>query len=199
MIRIAVCDDEEFVCTALENHINNSCESLHIDAEVDLFSSGVSLKKHLSEETLYNIFFLDIELTDDTGIGISNYIRNEMNDESAQIIYVSGKNEYDRQLFAFRPFAFIEKPFDEISIRTVIEKYMRIYGNENNIFHYKYGHDTFWVNISSILYFKSNRRKVKIITMNAEDEFYGSLEDIYNKLKNCNYSVPLLKYRFRST
>ena len=47
MIRIAVCDDEEFVCTALENYINNSCESLHIDAEVDLFSSGVSLKKHL--------------------------------------------------------------------------------------------------------------------------------------------------------
>lgn len=200
MIRIAVCDDEEFVCTALENYINSSCKYLHIDAEVDLFSSGISLKKHLGEKILYNIFFLDIELKDDTGIGISNYIRNKMNDESAQIIYVSGKNEYDRQLFAFRPFAFIEKPFDENSIRTVIEKYMRIYGNENNLFHYKYGHDTFWVNISSILYFKSNRRKVKIITMNAEDEFYGSLEDIYNKLKKQGFFMPhksyLINYRF---
>ena len=123
-----------------------------------------------------------------------------MNDESAQIIYISGKNEYDRQLFAFRPFAFIEKPFDENSIRTVIEKYMRIYGNENNLFHYKYGHDTFWVNISSILYFKSNRRKVKIRTMNTEDEFYGSIEEIYGQLNRHGFFIPhksyLINYRF---
>ncbi len=160
MLRIAVCDDEETVCSTLENYISKSCTDIHIDLEIDLFSSGAILKRHLKDGNMYNIFFLDIELKDDTGIDVSDYIRNKVKDESAQIVYVSGKNEYDRQLFAFRPFAFIEKPFDIDIIRITLEKYMRIYGNKNDLFHYKYGHDTYWINLSTILYFKSNRKKI---------------------------------------
>lgn len=200
MIRIAICDDEETVCSVLEKYISKSCKLVHIDADIDLFNTGAKLKENLRDGNRYNIFFLDIELKDDTGVSISDYIRNETNDESAQIIYVSGKNEYDRQLFAFRPFAFIEKPFDEDIIRTTIEKYIRIYGNINTLFHYKYGHDTYWVNVYDILYFKSNRRKVKIIMLDAEDEFYGSLENTADKLNGQGFFYPhksyLVNYRF---
>ena len=38
------------------------------------------------------------------GLSVSDCIRNEIKDEAAQIVYVSGKDGYDRQLFAFRPF-----------------------------------------------------------------------------------------------
>lgn len=200
MLRIAVCDDEEFVCSALESYIISSCDFLHIVVEIDLFSSGSGLKKYLKEGNVYNILFLDIELQDDTGISISDCIRNELNDQSTQIVYVSGKNEYDRQLFAFRPFAFIEKPFDESVILTTIEKYMRIYGERNTLFHYKYGHDTYWVDINSILYFKSNRRKIKIITLTGEDEFYDSLRNIIDQLSEMGFFSPhksyLVNYRY---
>lgn len=200
MIRIAICDDEETVCSVLEKYISKSCKLVHIDADIDLFNTGAKLKENLRDGNQYNIFFLDIELKDDTGVSISDYIRNEAHDESAQIIYVSGKNEYDRQLFAFRPFAFIEKPFDEDIICTTIEKYIRIYGNINTLFHYKYGHDTYWVSVYDILYFKSNRRKVKIIMLNAEDEFYGSLENTADKLNEQGFFSPhksyLVNYRF---
>lgn len=200
MIRIAVCDDEETICSLLETYITDSCNILHIDAEVDLFSSGTKLKQYLKENNDYNIFFLDIELQDDTGISISDCIRNEVNDESAQIVYVSGKNKYDRQLFAFRPFAFIEKPFDKVTIHTTLEKYMRIYGNKNNLFHYKYGHDTYWVNSNEIFYFKSNRRKVKMITLTTEDEFYDSLENVAKQLYEQGFFSPhksyLVNYRY---
>ena len=200
MIRIAVCDDEDLVCSLLEKYINNSCSILNIEAETDIFSSGVTLEHHLKSGSRYNIFFLDIELKDDTGINISDCIRNEINDESAQIIFVSGKNEYDRQLFAFRPFSFIEKPFYEMTIKQTLEKYMRIYGNSNNLFHYKYGHDTYWVHLSSILYFKSNKRKVKILTLTEEDEFYGSLEKISENLCKHGFFSPhksyLVNYQF---
>ena len=200
MIRIAICDDEETICSLLETYVQNACEFLQIEAETDLFSSGSGLRKHIREDNHYNLFFLDIELQDDTGIRISDCIRNEIKDESAQIVYVSGKKGYDRQLFAFRPFAFIEKPFDEATIRSTLEKYMHIYGNQNNLFHYKYGHDTFWVNVSSILYFKSNRRKVKMVAVNAEDEFYGSLDSISAQLSGQGFFSPhksyLVNYRY---
>lgn len=200
MLRIAVCDDEETVCSTLENYINKACTDIYIDSEIDLFSSGAILKRHLKDGNTYNIFFLDIELKDDTGIDVSDYIRNKIKDESAQIVYVSGKNEYDRQLFAFRPFTFIEKPFDIDVIRTTLEKYMRIYGNKNDLFHYKYGHDTYWVNLSTILYFKSNRKKITILTLTTNDEFYGSISSIINQLRSKGFISPhksyLVNYRF---
>ena len=200
MLRIAVCDDEETVCSTLENYINKACTDIHIDSEIDLFSSGAILKRHLKDGSMYNIFFLDIKLKDDTGIDVSDYIRNKIKDESAQIVYVSGKNEYDRQLFAFRPFTFIEKPFDFDIIHTTLEKYVRIYGNKNNLFHYKYGHDTFWINLSTILYFKSNRKLVNIITLTSKDEFYGKIGNIIEQLSSQGFISPhksyLVNYRF---
>lgn len=200
MLRIAICDDEENVCTVLEKYIIQSCNHMQIYVEIDLFFSGSMLKRHLIEGNMYNIFFLDIELKDDNGINVSSFIRNHIKDESAQLIYVSGKNGYDRQLFEFRPFSFIEKPFDMDVISSTLEKYMRIYGDKNELFHYKYGHDTYWVRLNTILYFKSNRRKIGIFTLESNDEFYGTFESIISKLSLKGFISPhksyLVNYRF---
>ena len=106
MLKIAVCDDDEKICNLLENYINDSCRILHIEAETESFISGKVLKRKLREGENYQIYFLDIELADDTGISVSDCIRNEIKDEAAQIVYVSGKDGYDRQLFAFYPFMY---------------------------------------------------------------------------------------------
>jgi len=200
MLRIALCDDEDTVCSELESFIMQACKKLHIENEIDIFSSGSILKKHLIDGSMYNIFFLDIELDDESGITISDCIRNEINDESAQIVYVSGKTEYDRQLFAFRPFSFIEKPFDAAVIHTTLEKYMRIYGDKNDLFHYKYGHDTYWVKLSSVLYFKSNRKLISIVSLSSKEEFYGTMSSLVEQLSTQGFISPhksyLVNYRF---
>ena len=78
MLKIAVCDDDEKICNLLENYINDSCRILHIEAETESFISGKVLKRKLREGENYQIYFLDIELADDTGISVSDCIRNEM-------------------------------------------------------------------------------------------------------------------------
>ena len=200
MLRIALCDDEVSVCTELESYIMKVCNDINIESEIDIFFSGSSLKKQLIEGNIYNIFFLDIELNDESGIKISECIRNEINDESAQIIFVSGKTEYDRQLFAFRPFSFIEKPFEIEVIRTTLEKYMRIYGSKNDLFHYKFGHDTHWISLNSVLYFKSNRKLISIVTTSNIDEYYGTMNSLIEQLSSQGFISPhksfLINYRF---
>ena len=57
MLRIAVCDDEEFVCSALESYIISSCDFLHIVVEIDLFSSGSGLKNILEKEMFIIYYF----------------------------------------------------------------------------------------------------------------------------------------------
>ena len=81
-----------------------------------------------------------------------------------------------------------------------MDKYLRIFGNTNNIFHYKVGHDTFWIKLEDIIYFKSIDRKVMIKTLNEEDSFYGALEKVQEQLKNNGFLSPhksyLINYRF---
>lgn len=194
MIRIAICDDDDVICSKLEILVNQVCDSLNIEIEIDIFNAGKNFIQYLKNDNSYNLLFLDIELDEYNGIDVSKYIRNILSNESMQIVYVTGKSGYDRQLFVFRPFDFIEKPFGQKEVFRVINKYQRIYGCKNNIFHYKYGHDTFWIAINEILYFKASSRKVIIKQMAKEDEFYSSLEEVREKLKNCGFIFPHKSY-----
>lgn len=200
MLRFAVCDDEEHICNKLDEYIGQYCKLKLIEYEVDIFNSGESFIDFLNNDNDYHIIFLDIELKNCNGIDVSEHIRNIIGNETVQIVYVSGKSGYDRQLFSYRPFHFIDKPFDFNRVANVIEKYLRIYGNTNNIFHYKVGHDTFWIKLEDVMYFRSIDRKVIIKTLNEQDSFYGALEKVQEQLKNHGFLSPhksyLVNYRF---
>ena len=200
MIRVAVIDDEDAVCSRLEKYIHECSTAMHIAVEVDIFTSGENFISHLNANDCYNLIFLDIELKQCSGIDVSEHIRSVLHNESVQIAYVSGKNGYDRQLFAFRPFHFVDKPFDRSKIAAVLEKYLRIYGTKSDIFHYKVGHDVYWVKLSDVLFFRSLDRKVMIRTITGTDEFYGSLEKISVQLQGQGFLFPhksyIVNYRF---
>ena len=200
MILIAICDDEDSVCSNIETYVSNSCRALNTKFEIDIFNSGESLIQHIKTQNTYNLLFLDIELYKYSGIDVSNFIRNVFNDDAMQIVYVSGKSQYDRQLFTFRPFDFIAKPFSEKQFFTVIEKYLRIYGNKNKMFHYKYGHDSYWVKLDDIIYFRSMDRKVLIKQLTMEEDFYGSLDSVANELSEQGFFSPhksyLINYKY---
>lgn len=200
MIRMAICDDEEYICSSLEKYIDQYCSSMQIDFEVDIFTSGESFIKNLNMDNSYHLIFLDIELKKCNGIDVSEHIRNVLHNESVQIAYVSGKSGYDRQLFTFRPFHFVDKPFNQGKISAVIEKYLRIYGNKNDIFYYKVGHDKYWEKLADILYFKGLGRKVLIKSISNDDEFYGSLENVREQLKGQGFLSPhksfIVNYRY---
>lgn len=41
MLRIAVCDDENTVCSSLENFLLEVCNELHAESEVDVLPPGI--------------------------------------------------------------------------------------------------------------------------------------------------------------
>ena len=204
-MRVAICDDENCICSSLERFIKDCCSTLQVECEIDIFNTGEGFIKNLNRDDSYHLIFLDIELKKCVenvcnGIDVSNHIRNVLMNDSVQIVYVSGKNGYDRQLFSFCPFHFIAKPFDQSKISSVIEKYLRIYGDKNDIFHYKIGHDKYWIKLSDVLYFKSLDRKVYVKTNKDEDTFYGSLEKVREQIKGQGFLSPhksyLVNYRY---
>ena len=123
--------------------------------ERQLHNSGECIANKLQNNESYHLIFLDIELKQCSGIDVGNFIRNQLMDESTQIVFFSGKDGYDRQLFEFRPLGFIEKPLTLKKVTGIVEKYLRIYGASSELFTYKFNRDVFCVKLCEILYFKS--------------------------------------------
>lgn len=200
MLRFAVVDDEINVAGQTEQCILSVCGKIELNALVDVFCSGEEILNKLKNGTCFHIIFLDIEMGACSGIEVSRYLRDCLLDEMTQIVYVSGKNCYDRQLFEFRPFYFLEKPVDDEKMSNLLKKYVRIYGEHQDLFEYKAGYDTHFVKINEILYFESLDRKIKIKTTQGEEIFYGSIQKVAEELSEKGFFMPhksfLVNYRF---
>lgn len=194
MLKFAVVDDECGVAGQTEQCLFEACSALQVKAEIDVYGSGKEAISFLEKNDAYHIIFLDIEMAECNGIEVSRYIREALRNETIQIVYVSGKDGYDRQLFEFRPFHFLPKPVNVEKLKDVLSKYIRIYGQKQEMFAYKSGHGTFFVKKSEIIYFESNDRKIKMKTLREEREFYGLIRDIQEQLIDNGFFVPHKSY-----
>ncbi|MBU5479116.1 LytTR family DNA-binding domain-containing protein [Eubacterium sp. MSJ-13] len=182
-VRIAICDDEHEICAVLEELLIKILEAKGINYEIEPFYSGKTLCNELKVQR-YDLIFLDIEMKEKDGIETGNFIREELGDESVQIAYISSKTAYAMELFEFHPINFLTKPLEQSKVEKVIDKYLAITGQKNEFFEYKKKTEFFKIQMSEIIYFESRGRKISVKMMNGQDEFYGSMDDIYSRVKS---------------
>lgn len=185
MFQIAICDDEIAICSQLEQTILNYAKIMKESIEVDVFYSGEELYRFLNNGLIYDMIFLDIELKKLNGIELGLKIREELNNESIQIVFISDKENYAMRLFEVRPMNFLIKPLNDLKIEKVVEKGIELTDKKGILFSYKQGHTIKKILIKDILFFESMNRQVRMITLKGECIFYGQLSKIYSEL--CNY------------
>lgn len=184
MLRIAVCDDDNTICSQFESILSN----LNVEKmEIEIFYSGESLCQFMSNEVYFDIIFLDIELQIINGIEVGKKIRDEMHNETTQIVYISGKDSYAMELFETRPLNFLIKPLEAEKIEKVIKKVIELAAKSNQFFEYKIGRTQNKIPIKDILFFESYGKKVKLFTQGDVHEFYGKLSDIEQQLNNKDF------------
>ncbi|MFV0343802.1 MAG: LytR/AlgR family response regulator transcription factor [Anaerocolumna sp.] len=137
MLKVAICDDEMYVCSQLENILIELSKVLPKKIEVDVFFSGESLYQFLSDGAYFDMIFLDIELQMLNGVETGKKIRDELHNEITQIVYISGKDSYAMELFEIRPLNFLIKPLQEEKIEEVVKKAIELSGKFNLFFEYK--------------------------------------------------------------
>lgn len=185
MIKIAICDDEEFICRQVRELTALHLDDSQYQYEIDLFTSGQDLCAAL-KTTDYNIVFLDIELPDINGIKIGSFIRNILDNEQTSIIYISAKTTYALELFKNRPLNFLVKPLTPESIASVFTQYFKVTEQTNHFFSYTKESTVYKIPIRDILYFEKEKQGKRIIVhmRNCEpDAFYSTIENIHNELK----------------
>lgn len=182
-MKVAICEDEPVICSQIQGFLEQIAEDLKVVCRIDCFFTGEELCEEMKHQG-YDLIFLDIELPKMNGMEAAKFIREELEDEMVQIAYISAKQEYAMELFEFRPIHFLIKPLDRMKLEKVVEKYLKITSQNQQIFTYKKRFDIYQLPISDILYFESKGRKITIVTRNGEDEFYGSLKEIESYIRD---------------
>ena len=187
MFRIAICDDEQVICSQIENIILKYAAKNNEKIEIQVFYSGEELQRFLDSGDGFDLLFLDIELQFINGVEVGRRIREELDNQTMQIVYISGKDSYYKDLFDVRPMHFLQKPLDEADIIKDLRLAMKLSNKLGGIFIFKKGHEAYRKPVKDILYFESNNRAVKVVTIDGEEVFYGKLEDVYEQVAKYHF------------
>lgn len=182
MYTIGICDDGENICSSIEDMLIQCAKEKSMQIDTSVWYTGEGLKEYLERGNPLDFLFLDIELFRMTGIEVGGYIRNQLDDMGMQIIYISGKASYARQLFKTQPLDFLVKPITKEQIGDVLETAIRVLNRKKEKFEFQQGKDHYYVPMGDIVYFGSEGRKVKIVTLKETFAFYGRLREIARRL-----------------
>lgn len=109
-------------------------------------------------------------------------------DQSIYIIFVTNYDKYTMKSFEVQPFRYLLKPVDKASILKLVNsiiidsrlnnKFLTL-KNKSGIYNFKY---------NDIMYLTSELgRKIKIVTTNNEEHFYGKLSTIDEQLSSKDF------------
>lgn len=182
-MRIAICDNDKNVCSQLETMVETYLLTHGMRGHIDVYYSAQSLQAFIKQEISYDILFLEIEMDGMNGVELGHFLRDEVENNQIQIIYISWKNSYAMDLFKIRPMDFIIKPFFAEEIYSVLEQGIKLLKRKDAYFTYSLKGDVCRVKIKDILYFSSNGRKICIHTHDKLIEFYGKLDGVMSQLE----------------
>ena len=178
MFRVAICDDVHEVCDTLGCTVRQCCEKECVDVSLDTFTSSNDLYQNVSAGEEYDLIFLDIEFPDGmkSGVEVGRLIREEQEDDIVQIVFISGKDSYCKELLELQPLHFLQKPFTAEQVDKDVVKAMR------TAFVYEKEKKQCRVKIRDILYFELKTPKIRVRHKTGEDFFYGSWKDVIDKM-----------------
>lgn len=182
MYRIGICDDDKEICSGLEEQIYHIVKELSVKAEVEVWYSGESIWHDLKNGTRLDLIFLDIELVRQNGISVGRFIRDEMEDIQTHIVYISSKQSYAMQLFRIQPLDFLIKPISNEQLKEVLARSLRQKRDPDVFFEYQKGSSILRIPMRDIAYFMSMDKKIRLVTKDGGEEFYGKLKNILEKL-----------------
>lgn len=186
MMKIGICDDESAACEELENLVRQYMKLKGREADVDVFYSGASLLEAL-ESAYYDLLLLDIEMRGHNGVTVGGKIREDMKNDSTQILFISSRKDYAMELFDIRPLNFLLKPVSREKLYQCMDKAVELIFRNDKTFVYRTGGGYKKCKIRDIMYFESIGRKTDIVFYDRRETFYGTLKEIYEELKEYRF------------
>ena len=178
MITCAMCDDELPFAEQLRSLVMAYAKKKRVELQAETFASAEELLEEIENGAGFEILFLDIEMRKMDGIELGKKLRERS--YQTLIIYVSGYDQYMRQLFEAEPFRFLSKPLKQEELENVLDKaFERISRFHRELFTIRFGKNVVNLLCRDIVYLESNKRK---IIVRGEYEYYHKLDEAEEEL-----------------
>lgn len=178
LLRVAICDDIPVFAEVIENLILEYNSSLF---EVDVFNNPFRLIELLKTNT-YDLFILDIEFADISGIEIAEAIREQ--NLSCPIIFVTSFNEYMERAFKVNTFDYILKPVTRDKLYPALNRTIKYLNLDDSKFTFTFNKVFYSLSHSEIVYFEKNKRRVLIHTASTTYETLLQTNALLSKIDN---------------
>ena len=190
MVRIAICDDKDLHTRMLAGMICCWAKEKYLKLQLEIFRSGEEILCATEENGSFFVVFMDIRLKGLSGIETARRLRQM--DRYVNIVFVSQYDGYFRQMFEIYPCYYIEKPISEKKLVAILERIMEEHKYIYAIYPFCYRRRNYRIFLRKVLYFCSERRKIRIMTEGeTEYFFYKKLDVVEQQLKE--YEVDFIR------
>lgn len=118
---IALCDDESFELTHLQQLINDYAIKYDHNIHCESFTSGDAL---LKSDLKFDMYFLDYQMDEMNGLELAEKLRNEKNDLAA-IVFLTSYREIVYDCFSVNTYRFLVKPLTEPVLTKVLDDFLK--------------------------------------------------------------------------
>lgn len=148
-------------------------------------SNNIDEAKALLNESQYGLVIIDIEYDYKLGFILASFLRKMKNYFFIPLIFIAGNNEHKEECYKkFHPYEFLIKPLDVNVINSFLNLYETSYVFEKNTIYNAYENREYLFSFSedgtykrvsffSILYIKSEGKRVRLITLKNEHVISG--------------------------
>lgn len=183
MIRIAICDDDEFIFDLLKKAVTSGFSQHTDDFNVKCYTNGKLLLDDNARNS-FDVLFLDIDMPKINGFELAQKFRD--NFSQCFIIFITNHSELVYKSFDFQPFNFIQKDSSELlkkSILCVTDKLMEHMKQHKKIT-LENDEETLIVYYHNICYIESEKHYVKYYIQNRDHPMTirGSINELESKL-----------------
>lgn len=159
-MKILICDDEQQYLDSLKFHVQEYMQNRFINCSITVATSS---KEIMSNNTRYDLAFLDIQMEGTDGIALAKELKRR-NSKTA-LFFVTNYDEYQDDAMDLQAFRYFSKPFDVGRLYSGLDKAMEyIDGSYVDIF--LYGDNAQQrIIIDDIMYITRINRKVIVKTI----------------------------------
>ena len=155
-------------------------------SEILLFSEKEKLEFYAAgSREAADVVIIDIDQEDD-GIAIAECVLEYQ--KNSQIIFVSGSDEYYLDVYNVDHVYFLKKPVESRLLAQALEKagkkLDRLHGKCLVV---KNKQGIYKIELSDIIYFENEKRKIHIHTVDRKISFYGKFEELLDSLSRDFY------------
>ncbi len=190
MIEIAILDDEKFFLEATASMIKEYRDT-HSDLDINLhvFTSPYDL---LGSETAFDMYLLDVVMSDMTGIDVAAVLREKRVD--SPIVFLTSTREFAVESYSVGALNYLIKPVDKNKLFEVLDKVVEIVGiKRSSVVYAKTSDGVELIPFNKIVYIEFADRRVcyhltngEVIRCNQQRvSFTDSINPVLNDSRFC--------------